>query len=244
MTVPVRRLPEDAVTALDVVDLAVGVIAVAATVTGATVRRLRVRRLLGAGARPVLRIGAVWRHRLLHDIDDLLPELVDAAMRRMEPTELVRRYVDLDDLVAGVDLDAVAARLDVEAVIQRVDLDAIASRLDVEAVIQRVDLDAVAARIDINAVLDRLDLTQTVLQRVDMRAVVDGVLAQIDLAVLVEGVLDEIDLPEIIRESTGTMASETVRSVRMQGVSADEAVSRVVDRLLLRHSRPATGGAV
>jgi len=128
-------------------------------------------------------------------------------------------------------------------VIQRVDLDAIASRLDVEAVIQRVDLDAVAARIDINAVLDRLDLTETVLQRVDMRAVVDGVLAQIDLAVLVEGVLDEIDLPEIIRESTGTMASETVRSVRMQGVSADEAVSRVVDRLL-RHGRPAPGGAV
>ena len=225
MTVPVRRLPEDAATALDVVDLAVGVIAVAATVTGATVRRLRLRRLLGAGARPVLRIGGGWRQRLLHDIDDLLPQLVDAAMRRMQPTELVRRYVDLDDLVAGVDLDAVA------------------SRLDVEAVIQRVDLDAVAARIDINAVLDRLDLTETVLQRVDMRAVVDGVLAQIDLAVLVEGVLDEIDLPEIIRESTGTMASETVRSVRMQGVSADEAVSRVVDRLL-RHGRPAPGGAV
>jgi len=73
--------------------------------------------------------------------------------------------------------------------------------------------------------------------------VVDAVLAQIDLPTLVEEVLDEIDLPEIIRDSTGTMASETVRSARMRGVSADEAVSRAMDRLRVRR-RPAPEGAV
>ncbi|MGB0101527.1 MAG: hypothetical protein WBP61_14715, partial [Nocardioides sp.] len=69
--------------------------------------------------------------------------------------------------------------------------------------------------------------------------------AQMDLPVLVEGVLDEIDLPEIIRDSTGTMASETVRSVRIQSVSADESVARLVDRLLRRRAREAgqDGGA-
>jgi hypothetical protein len=50
-------------------------------------------------------------------------------------------------------------------------------------------------------------------------------------------VLAEIDLPEIIRESTGAMASDTVRGVRMQTISADDAVGRAVDRLRLRRAR-------
>ena len=33
------------------------------------------------------------------------------------------------------------------------------------------------------------------------------------------------------------MASETVRGVRMQGITADEAVGRAVDRFRLRRSR-------
>ena len=36
------------------------------------------------------------------------------------------------------------------------------------------------------------------------------------------------------------MASDTVRGVRMQGINADEAVGRAVDRLLLRRGRRAT----
>ena len=215
MTVPVRRLPDDAAAALTALDLAVGAVAVTATAARATARTLRLAPLVEAGARPLVRIGRSWRMRVVREVDHVLPLLVDLALRR---------YVDLDGLVATVDLDAAA------------------EHLDVEAVIERVDLDAVAARIDVEAILDRLDLTTTVLNRVDMKAVVDGVLQQVDLAGLVEGVLDEIDLPEIIRESTGTMASDTVRNVRMQGVNADEAVTRAVDRLLLRR-RPAPGPA-
>lgn len=242
MTVPVRRLPDDAANALAAVDLVVGAVVVAVTAAQVTARTLRLRPLLAAGARPLIRLGGTWRERVSRDVGSLLPGVVDTVMRRAQPTEMVRRYVDLDSLVATVDLDAVAARLDVEAVVARVDLDAIAGRLDVEAVVARVDLDAIAARLDIEAVLDRLDLTQTVLTRVDLKAVVEEVLSQIDLPALVEEVLDEIDLPEIIRDSTGTMASETVRSARMHGVNADEAVTRAVDRLLLRR-RPSPGGA-
>jgi hypothetical protein len=189
---------------------------------------LHPRRLVAVGLRPVARLGHGWRERVLADVvvrlDAALPVVVDVAMRRLQPTELVRRYVDLDELVGTVDLDAVA------------------KRLDVQAVVARVDLDEAAARLDVEAILDRIDLTDTVLNRVDLEAVVTAVLAEVDVAALVEQALDELDLPEIIRESTGTMASETVRSVRMRGVGADEAVNRVVDRLLLRRGRPATGG--
>jgi hypothetical protein len=35
------------------------------------------------------------------------------------------------------------------------------------------------------------------------------------------------------------MASETVKGVRLQGIGADRAVGRAVDRLLLRHDHTA-----
>ena len=224
MTVVVRPLPRDAERAVTALDLAVGVVAGSLAVAGATARTLRLTPVLAAGARPLVRLGGEWRTRVLRDVDVLLPQVLDAVFRRLPPTELVRRYVDLDALVATVDLDAVAARLDVEAVIARVDLDQVATRIDVEAI------------------LDRLDLTETVLRRVDLKRVVESVLEQIDLPALVEEVLDEIDLPEIIRESTGTMASDTVHGVRLQGANADDAVNRIVDRLLMRRARLEPGG--
>jgi hypothetical protein len=46
--------------------------------------------------------------------------------------------------------------------------------------------------------------------------------------------VEGVDLPEIIRDSTGSMVSETVHDVRVQGIEADRAVSRLVDRLLRR----------
>jgi hypothetical protein len=55
-----------------------------------------------------------------------------------------------------------------------------------------------------------------------------------------EYVVDEIDLPEIIRDSTGSVASETVRTVRMQGVDADRTVARIVDRIMLRRRQRRT----
>jgi len=205
-------------------------------------------------------------------LDRLLNRVVVEVVSRLDLGAVLDR-VDLDAVAARLDVDAVAARLDVDAVLdrmdlttvvlQRVDLRPVVSEVlalidesDVTGVIEladldraaaRLDVDAVAGRLDMEAVLDRLDLTSTVLRRVDLRTVVDAALAQIDLVGLAEEVIDGVDLPEIIRESTGSMASDTVRGVRMQGIEADravdKAVGRTVDRLLLRRQRGATGPA-
>jgi hypothetical protein len=156
---------------------------------------------------------------LARRLDELVPALLAEVLRRARLTDLVVRYVDLDQVVRAVDLDAAAARL------------------DVEAVVDRVDVDAVAHRLDLDAVIDRLDLTSIVLEHVDLEAIIARILDRLDLVGLTEEVIDAVDLPEIIRESTGSMASDTVRTARMQGIAADEAIARAMDRLLLRHGR-------
>src|SRR5436190_4812345 len=207
------RLPElrsEPTTAPDGLDVVMGAVAVAAGTVAAARKALepsflpeplRPIRVLAAWLRPLGRQGRVFRARLtveaIQRYDLVLPMVVDRVLRRLPLTDLIRRYVDLDELVAGVDLDAIAERLDVQAVVKRVDLDEVAGRLDIEAV------------------LDRLDLTAMVLERVDLREVVNAGVARVDLAAIVSQVLDEIDLAEIIRESTGAMASDTVQSVRM-----------------------------
>jgi hypothetical protein len=97
-----------------------------------------------------------------------------------------------------------------------------------------------------NAVLDQLDLTDLVVQRVDLDQVaqhldIDAIVARIDLIGLAEYIVDGIDLPKIIRDSTGSVASEGVRGVRMQGIEADEALAKFIDRLLLRRRPRRTG---
>ena len=208
--------------------------------------------------------------RLSALLDVLVPAVVDEVLRRLDIGALIVRYVDLDDIVAGVDLDAavstvdidaIVGRVDVDAIIDRVDVDAVAASLDVEAVVrrldltrivtERVDLDRIVAGVDLQAIVDRidvdsivgqLDLNQIVAERVD----IDRIIERIDLAGLAEEVIAEIDLPEIIRESTGSVASDTVRGVRMQAISGDESVGRIVERLRLvrrrREPPPSTEG--
>jgi len=161
-------------------------------------------------------------------LDALVPVVLDEVLRRADLTALVLTYVDLDGVVGAVDLDAAVAR---------VDLDAVAQRLDIDAVAGRLDLNAVAGRLDLDEVLDRLDLTELVLQRVDLDLLVREVLNHLDrtmVTALATEVIDAVNLPEIIRESTGSMASETVMGARMQGIAAAETVARIRDRLLLR----------
>lgn len=207
-------------------------------------RRLEV--LLDAWA-PVLVEAVVERIDLTRlvrehvDLDGLVATVdLDGAVARVDLDAAVAR-VDLDAAVARVDLDGAVALVDIAAIIDRVDLDAVAAKLDVDAVVARADLDAAVRRVDIEAVLDRVDLN-AVAAKLDVDAVVaradlDAVIDRIDLIGIVQEVLDVIDLPAIIRDSTGSMASETVRGVRMTGVSADDALSRIVDRALLRRRR-------
>jgi hypothetical protein len=127
-------------------------------------------------------------------LDALVPVVADAMLRRIDLTGVVGRYVDIDALVAGVDLDSIVQRLDLNRIVR-----------------EQVDLDGLVATVDVEAVINRVDLVG-----------------------MTESIIDEIDLPEIIRESTGSVASETVRGVRMQGVSADDAVDRALQRFRLR----------
>lgn len=237
---------------MSAVDVVLGVSGRAVRTAEAGLRRTRriAGPLAGAALRPALvpptwqpahwlaraaEDGAVERTLLVRALsrrlDVLVPVLAEAVLRRTPVTELLRRYVDLDELLTGVDLDAAVGRVDLDRVVQGVDVD---------AVVSRVDLDEAARRLDLEAVLDRIDLTSAVVSRVDLDVVVRAVLDRLDLIALAEEVIDGVDLPEIIRESTGTMASDTVQGVRMQGIVADEAVGRAVDRLLLRRGRRST----
>lgn len=121
----------------------------------------------------------------------------------------------VEAMVAHLNLtDLVVERLDLDEVVTRVDLDAIVHRIDPSAIVDRLDIDAIAARVDVEKILDRLDLVA-----------------------IAEGVIDELDLTSIIRESTETMATETVGGVRAQSVRADLLVAHVLDRALFRRNR-------
>lgn len=105
-------------------------------------------------------------------------------------------------------LDVVVPKV-VAAVLDRIDLtEIVTSRVDVDAIAAKVDVEPIAARVDVDAILDR-----------------------VDLAGVTEDVLETIDLPEIIRQSTGSIASDTIVDVRLQGIQADQAVGRFVDRV-------------
>jgi hypothetical protein len=149
-------------------------------------------------------------------LDRMVPVLLASILRRMDLTAVVHEQVDIDRLVKDVDVDGVASRLDLDAVVQRVDVD---------AVVQRVDLDTI---------VQRLDLTGIVLDRVDMERVVQEVLSHVDIIGIAEYVVDAIDLPQIVRDSSGALTSDTVRGVRMRGVAGDRAIRRMRDRMLRR----------
>ena len=147
-------------------------------------------------------------------LDHWTPVIVERVVSRLDLTGLVLRHVDLDEVVRAVDVDAVVDRLDLDAIVKRVDLDEAVSGVDLDAAVAGVDIDAIAGRLDLDAVIGR-----------------------IDLVAMVEEVIDAIDLPAIIRDSSGSMASETIRGARMTGISADEAVSRSLENYLFRRRR-------
>ena len=162
---------------------------------------------------------AVARHHL--DLDGWAA-LGLAEQRRTR--ELAARAVRA--LVAAV-AATVLEEIDLNQVVARVDLDRIVERIDLDRIVERIDLDAVASRIDLVAIVARVDIA--------------AVVARLDLPGLTEQVIEEVDLGEIIRESSSTMASETVDALRVQGMRADGLVSRVVDRILLRQGQRQTG---
>jgi hypothetical protein len=153
--------------------------------------------------------------------------------------------IDLDKVVARVDLDQVVARIDLNRIVGRIDPNQIAARIELDEIVDRVDLDAIAKRIDLDAIVQRINM-DAIVARIDLDAIVasvdiDAILGRVDLPGLTEQVIDEVDLGEIIRESSSTMASETVDALRVQGMRVDGLVSRIVDRILQREGERETG---
>jgi hypothetical protein len=102
----------------------------------------------------------------------------------------------------------------------------------------------------VEQVLAELDLTpvvESVVRQMDLEEIMGTALEQLDLAQLVsehvdlvklaDVIVDGVDLTEIIRDSTESMALETVHDVRLQGIEADRAVSRLVARVLRRREQ-------
>ena len=241
---PIPRVDVALDVALGVAEVASHTLAAAGVVAGRV--RARTRPLVEVALRPPMvterlqpatwiseaaRRGAESRGRLVSKAVDVLdaaiPSVVAAVLRTLDLTQIVTEYVDLDRIVEEVDLDAAVRRVDLDAIAMRLNVDAVIERLDLTEIVKRgVDVDAVVATVDLDAAAARLD--------------VDAVIDRVDIVGLVQEVIAAIDLPEIIRESTGSMASETLRGVRMQSISGDDAIARVVQRVRLHRAR---GGA-
>jgi hypothetical protein len=176
------------------------------------------------------------------DLDAIVDRIdIDAIVDRIDVDAIVRR-VDIDAVVSQVDVDAIARRIELDAIVDRIDVDAMVDRIDVDAIVRRIDIDAVVSQVDVDAIARRIEL-DAIVGRLDIDAIVeridvDAIVRRLDLVSLAEEVVNGIDLPEIIRESTGSMASEVVRDVRMQSIDADVAIARIIDRLIRRrHAR-------
>jgi hypothetical protein len=168
----------------------------------------------------------------------LAPPMLPHAVAPIRAVERLAARGERVSQALGEEANAMSQRVVpalTDEVVQRMDL--------TEVVLRRVDLGRIVL-----AVLDRIDLTELVLQRVDLDRViaaadldaaaarldVDAIAARLDLVGVAEYIIDAVDLPEIIRTSTGSVATEAVRGARMQGIDADEQLQRVVDRVLLR----------
>ena len=155
--------------------------------------------------------------------------LVDEVLDSLDLTALVRERVDIDALVSTVDIAAIIDRMDIDAILREVDIDGIVRQMDIDAIVSEVDIDAIAKRIDVDAIAEKIDI-DTIVSRVDL----DAIVRRLDLVAIAEEIVNGIDLPEIIRQSTGSMASDVVRDVRMESIDADLAIARLVDRMIRR----------
>ena len=174
------------------------------------------------------------------DIDGIVAGVdLDAAVARVDLDAAVRR-VDLDQIVGRINVDGIVASVDIDGVVDRVDIESIVNRLDLNEIASRLDIDGIVAEVDLQAIVDRLDIA-AVVSKVDPDPVVarvnfDAAMSQIDLIGIAQRVVDGIDLPGIIRESTGSLATEAVAGVRVQGQAADDAVGQLVGRVLRRRA--------
>jgi uncharacterized RDD family membrane protein YckC len=128
-------------------------------------------------------------------------------------------------VVHRLDVAAVLHRVVAEPLLDRVDVNRLLERVDVDAVLERVDPDALLARVDVEALLARVDVNQ-LLARVDIDAIVD----QVD----VERVVRRAGIPDIVAESTSSLAESMLDLLRRQLLGLDVVLTRAVMRVRSR----------
>ena len=111
-----------------------------------------------------------------------------------------------------------AGRAMAEGVVHQI-VNGVVRELDVNAIVGQVDIDALLERIDMDALLERVD--------------VDGIIKRVDLQAL----MADIGLQDIVRQSTGVLASDSVKLVRVRTMNGDVLLGRFIDRILHRPPR-------
>lgn len=149
--------------------------------------------------------------------------------------------VDLNPLLRNVDLDTLLENVDLNSLLTKVDLNALLTQVDLNALLAGVDLNALLADVDIQALLGGVDV-QDIIDRVDIDGIVgrvdlEALMSRMNLGPLVNDVLDEVDIGGIVRDSTGSITSDTMDSARVGAMRLDAFVARVADRILLRNAR-------
>lgn len=177
----------------------------------------------------------------------IVPRAVDA----LDPADLLERLdldallarIDLNLLLDSLDLDPVLERLDLNRLMERVDVDALVSRVDVNRLVDQVDVEALVQRVDVNRLVDQVDVGALV-QRVD----VDSLVGSIDLDQLVgridlNALLTEVDvaalaaragIDQLVADATTGMAARTLDLARRQILRLDLAIGALIDKAARR----------
>jgi uncharacterized RDD family membrane protein YckC len=138
-----------------------------------------------------------------------------------------------DDIVERLDINAVIDRVDVNALLDRVDVDRLLHRVNIDQLLNRVDVDRLLDRVDVDRLLDRVDPDQ-LLARVDVDALAD----RMDVQRLVQ----RAGIPDIVAESTTSMAGSALDLLRRQLLALDVVLTRGVMRILGRDDASVPAG--
>jgi hypothetical protein len=145
--------------------------------------------------------------------------LRSVSRRMTDPAEVLAQQITdrvVELVVSALDVNGLVARVDLNAMLGGVDIDTVLTKVDVNALLNRVDLDDLFRHVDVGAVLDRVD--------------VNDLVKRIDMAALVE----ETDLGAVIARCSGGAVSEALDELRSQVVGLDRFIDRWVSRLLRR----------
>jgi hypothetical protein len=167
--------------------------------------------------------------------DHLGADRIDAASAGLVARGADDMLVGIDELVTGWDallayvVGEVTRHLDIDRLVDSMDVNALADRIDVNGLLGRVDINGVLERVDVNGLLERVDVN-ALIDRVDL----DRIVRRVDVGNAARRVTDELDVGELVRESSGSLSTETVDAVRRRAADADAHVEQVIDSALRR----------